>query len=88
VKFRIRIPSLTKKLAARLSWRRFIRHNLGFKAPRGWGWLTDPRRALHNRIYNRTTMGCSGMLLLLLGGMVLSLMLTQAAVRFTAMLIH
>ena len=42
-------------LAARLSWKRFLRHNLGLKAPRGWGWLTNPKKALYNRIYNRTT---------------------------------
>jgi hypothetical protein len=25
------------------------------KAPRGYGWITDPKRAAYNRIYNRTT---------------------------------
>jgi len=35
------------------------RHSLGFKAPRGWGWLTNPKRAAYNRIYNRTTVGCA-----------------------------
>lgn len=42
-------------IAARISPKRFIRHNLGIKAPRGWGWLTNPKKALYNRIYNRTT---------------------------------
>jgi hypothetical protein len=23
----------------------------------GWGWITNPRRAAYNRIYNRTTVG-------------------------------
>lgn len=23
--------------------------------PRGWGWLTDPKKALYNRVYNRTS---------------------------------
>jgi hypothetical protein len=27
------------------------------KAPRGYGWLTNPKRAAYNRVYNRTTMG-------------------------------
>ncbi|HEX9983959.1 MAG TPA: hypothetical protein VGF69_11895 [Thermoanaerobaculia bacterium] len=58
MKFGIRMPSLTKRIAARLSLARFVRHSLGLKAPRGWGWLTNPRRALYNRIYNRTTIGC------------------------------
>jgi hypothetical protein len=30
---------------------------MGLKAPRGWGWLTNPKRAAYNRIYNRTTVG-------------------------------
>jgi hypothetical protein len=58
MKIGIRIPSLMKRIAARLSLARFVRHSLGLKAPRGWGWLTNPRRALYNRIYNRTTIGC------------------------------
>jgi hypothetical protein len=55
MKFGFRRPSLTKRIAARTSWRRYVRHSLGFKAPRGWGWLTNPRRAAYNRVYNRTT---------------------------------
>jgi hypothetical protein len=39
------------------------------KAPRGWGWITDPKRALKNRIYNRTTRGCLILLLGLCGAM-------------------
>ncbi len=55
VKFGIRTPSLKKRIAARTSWKRYVRHNLGFKAPRGWGWLTNPKKAAYNRVYNRTT---------------------------------
>jgi len=55
MKFGIRIPSLTRRIAARTSWKRVVRHNLGLKAPRGWGWLTNPRKAAYNRVYNRTT---------------------------------
>lgn len=58
MKFGIRTPSLRKRIAARTSVKRYIRHSLGFKAPRGWGWLTNPKRAAYNRIYNRTTVGC------------------------------
>ena len=60
IKFGLRIPSLKKRIASRLSVKRYIRHNMGLKAPRGWGWITNPRRALYNRIYNRTTFGCCG----------------------------
>jgi hypothetical protein len=58
MKFGIRTPSLRKRIAARTSLKRYVRHSLGFKAPRGWGWLTNPRRAAYNGVYNRTTAGC------------------------------
>lgn len=72
MKFGLRIPSLKKRVAARTSVKRLLRHNLGLKAPRGWGWLTNPKRALYNRIYNRTTRGCL-VLLLGLGGIALGI---------------
>jgi len=43
-----------------------LRHNLGLKAPRGWGWITNPKRAAYNRVYNRTTRGCVVTLAMLL----------------------
>ena len=55
MKFGIRTPSLRGRFAARTSWKRFVRHSLGLKAPRGMGWLTNPKRAAYNRIYSRTT---------------------------------
>jgi hypothetical protein len=58
MKFGFRIPSLTKRIAARTSVKRIIRHNLGLKAPRGIGWLTNPKKAAYNRVYNRTSRGC------------------------------
>jgi hypothetical protein len=57
MKFGFRVPSLRKRIAARTSVKRFVRHNLGVKAPRGWGWITNPRKALYNRVYRRTTFG-------------------------------
>jgi uncharacterized cupin superfamily protein len=57
VRFGLRIPSITKRIAARTSIRRVVRHRLGVKAPRGFGWFTNPRKALYNRVYNRTTWG-------------------------------
>ena len=50
-----RMPSLRKRVAARTSWKRYVRHSLGLKAPRGMGWITNPRRAAYNRAYNRLT---------------------------------
>jgi hypothetical protein len=59
MKIGIRVPSIRKRIAARTSWKRFVRHSLGLKAPRGWGWLTNPKKAAYNRIYARTTRsGC------------------------------
>lgn len=66
MKFGFRIPSFTKRIAARTSVKRIIRHNLGFKAPRGMGWITDPKKALYNRVYNKTSRGCLVSLLFLL----------------------
>lgn len=65
MRFGFRVPSFKKRLAARTSLKRIVRHRLGLKAPRGWGWLTNPRRAAYNRVYNRTTWGCSVALLVL-----------------------
>jgi hypothetical protein len=67
MKFGFRIPNLNKRIAARTSLKRDVRQNLGFKAPRGWGWVTNPKKALYNRVYNRTTSGCMVVIMLLLG---------------------
>ena len=57
MKFRIRKPSLKKSLAARTSMKRVLRHNLGLKAPKGYGWLTNPKKAAYNKRYSKTTFG-------------------------------
>lgn len=54
MKFGIRTPSLKKSLAARTSVKRLVKNSLGLKAPRGYGWLTNPKKAAYNRVYNRT----------------------------------
>jgi hypothetical protein len=66
MKFGIRKPSLKKRIAARTSVKRFVRHNLGIKAPRGYGWLTNPKKAAYNRIYHRTTKGCGTHILIMI----------------------
>lgn len=60
MKFGIRVPSFKKRVSARTSWRRVARHSLGLKAPRGWGELTNPKKAVYNRVYNRTTVDVFG----------------------------
>jgi hypothetical protein len=66
MKIGFRIPNLNKRIAARTSLKRIIRHNLGFKAPRGMGWMTNPKRAMYNKVYNKTSRGCMLGLLLLI----------------------
>jgi len=55
MKFGIRVPSLKKRFAARISLKRFVRHNMGFKVPRGLGYVTNPKKAIYNTVYNRTS---------------------------------
>lgn len=55
MKFGLRTPSLKRRFAARTSWKRYVRNNLGLKAPRGFGFITNPKRAVYNRVYNRTS---------------------------------
>ncbi|MBZ4647466.1 MAG: hypothetical protein JG777_2955 [Clostridia bacterium] len=51
----MRKPSIKKSIAARTSVKRYIRHSLGVKAPRGWGWISNPKKALYNKVYRKTT---------------------------------
>lgn len=69
MKIGFRTPSIRKRIAARTSVARIVRHSLGFKAPRGWGWLTNPRKAAYNRVYARTSRGCMFGILIGLGGL-------------------
>lgn len=71
MKLGFRIPSITKRIAARTSIKRVVRHNLGLKVPRGLGWVTNPKKALYNRVYSRTTRGCLVSLLFYAGSFVL-----------------
>jgi hypothetical protein len=68
MKIGFRKPSLKKRLAARTSVKRHVRHSLGVKAPRGYGWLTNPKKAAYNRVYSRTTFGLAALLKWLFGG--------------------
>lgn len=67
MKFGFRTPSLKKRVAARTSVKRVIRHSLGVKAPRGLGWLTNPKKTAYNRVYSRTTFGLADILKWLFG---------------------
>ncbi len=65
MKFGFRIPSITKRIAARTSVKRIVQNELGLKAPRGYGWITNPHKFVYNKIYNKTTVGSGCMLTLL-----------------------
>ncbi len=67
MKFGFRKPSLSKRIAARTSWKRVVRHNLGMKTPRGYGWITNPKKYMYNKVYNKTTKGCMISIMLLTG---------------------
>jgi hypothetical protein len=55
MKIGVRKPSLNKRISARTSVKRYARHSLGLKAPRGMGWITNPKKAMYNRMYYRST---------------------------------
>ncbi|MFD2920380.1 hypothetical protein ACFS6H_11700 [Terrimonas rubra] len=75
MKFGYRKPSFNKRLAARTSVKRYLRHSMGWKAPKGWGWLTDPKKAAYNKIYNKTSAGCLVILPVIMGMTMLLLLL-------------
>ena len=82
VRFGFRVPSLRKRIAARTSLKRYVRNSLGLKAPRGWGWITNPRRAAYNRIYGRTTRGCLVLAVVVAAGLSgLGMLLAAAGIR-------
>jgi hypothetical protein len=68
MKFGFCTPSITRRIAARTSWKRIARQSLGLKAPRGMGWFTNPRKAAYNRVYDRTTIDPVGLLTRRRGG--------------------
>ena len=65
----VSIPSLKKRLSARTSIKRYVRNSFCLKAPRGWGWITNPKRAAHNRVYSKTTGGCLVLIVAMVGGL-------------------
>jgi hypothetical protein len=56
MKIGFRKPSLSKRIAARTSVKRMIRAKV--RAPKGLGLLTNPKKAIYNRVYRRTSLGC------------------------------
>ncbi|WP_124113798.1 hypothetical protein [Paenibacillus xylanexedens] len=55
MKFGFRKPSLKKRFSARTSIKRQIIHRSGLKMPRGYGWLRNPKKAVYNKVYRKTS---------------------------------
>lgn len=55
MKFGFRVPSLTKSISARTSLTRAVKQSLNLRAPKGLGVVTNPKKAVYNKVYNRTT---------------------------------
>jgi hypothetical protein len=53
-----RIPSIAKRITARTSVKRIIKNELRLKVPRGYGWTTNPKKFVCNKVYNKTSTGC------------------------------
>jgi len=51
----IRKPSIRKSISARTSPKRIIKNSLGLKAPKGYGWVTNPKKYVYNKVYNKTS---------------------------------
>ena len=64
MKFGFRIPSITKRIAARTSVKRIVQNQLGLKTPRGFGWISNPHKFIYNKVYNKTTTNTGCMLTL------------------------
>ncbi|WP_256244475.1 hypothetical protein [Alkalibacterium sp. 20] len=60
MKFGIRKPSLKKSLKARTAgkWKRQVKKQINpFYGKKGMGYIRDPKKALYNKVYNKTTVG-------------------------------
>jgi len=55
MKFGFRTPSLKRRISARTSIKRQVVHRAGIKMPVGYGFLRDPKKAVYNKVYNRTS---------------------------------
>jgi len=43
-----------------------VQTQLGLKAPKGFGWITNPKKYAYNKVYNKTSSGCVVIVLILL----------------------
>ena len=55
MKFGVRKPSIKKSLAASFSVKKKVKNALKIKAPKGLGVVTNPKKAVYNKVYNKTS---------------------------------
>jgi len=55
MKFGLRTPSIKKMVSSRLSVKRNLVHRCGLKMPKGTGILRNPKKAVYNKVYNKTS---------------------------------
>ena len=65
MKFGFRTPSISKTIATRTSLKRIVKNEIGLKASRGYGLITNPKKAIYNKVYNKTSTGCGCMITLI-----------------------
>mgnify|MGYP001608507304 CR=1 FL=1 len=51
----IRKPSIKKSISARTSPKRIVKNTLGLKVPKGYGWITSPKKYAYNKVYYKTS---------------------------------
>lgn len=55
MKFGMRKPSLKKRISAKTSVKRQLKHRAGFKMPKGYGMMRNPKKVVYNKVYNKTS---------------------------------
>lgn len=55
MKFGLRKTSLKKSFSAKFSTKRAVKNAFGLKTPKGFGLLTNPKKAVYNKVYSLTT---------------------------------
>ena len=64
MKFGMRKPSLKKSISARTTgkMKRKIKRSINpYYGKKGMGWVRNPKRALYNKVYRKTTFGWKGL---------------------------
>ena len=55
LKIGFRKPGIKRRIRARTSVKRQVVHRGGIKMPRGYGIFRNPKKAVYNKVYNRTS---------------------------------